>query len=364
MNWKKQLYALEQHKEWDMAIELMEQVIKDNPDDVDAYLLFIYFFMNLLVEECEYDTTKHDHYVQLAIHYFQESYKKFSNNAAYLFFAARATYPAPWLFGTTDEVLNEMIQKAIQLDPTNPIYQWNSRKTFNTQRAIAYFQSVLDPNFYIQKTLTNKGSLGHYLLDIMTNVSKEMLDVLIHGEKQLQILEEKRQWSSVIALIDNMLSYSTDTKTLIVRKYYYILCLLVDNTYQSKEDFPGWPLQQEVSSLYKQYCNELPALFFISFTDCVYAWAFRDYMMFYGSKLYTPEATNQAYTHLEQAIIHAPNNVLDQWANENHYQKKQALLYARTILDPQIPVASTLATYNKTASKKLLAWAKEIVKKQ
>jgi hypothetical protein len=37
MNWKKQLYTLEQHKEWDMAIELMKQVIKDNPDNACSF---------------------------------------------------------------------------------------------------------------------------------------------------------------------------------------------------------------------------------------------------------------------------------------------------------------------------------------
>ena len=69
MNWKSQLEQLEQNKFWDFAIELMQKVIVENPNNVDAAIQMNYLLMNLLVEE-DHDESKHEHYEQLTMKYF------------------------------------------------------------------------------------------------------------------------------------------------------------------------------------------------------------------------------------------------------------------------------------------------------
>jgi len=48
MEWKEHLRTLERAKEWDLAIVLMEDIIKQNPNDMDAYIFMNYLLMNLL----------------------------------------------------------------------------------------------------------------------------------------------------------------------------------------------------------------------------------------------------------------------------------------------------------------------------
>ena len=44
MNWQKQLRILENNKQWDYAIALMQDVIKNNADNMDAYIFMNYLF--------------------------------------------------------------------------------------------------------------------------------------------------------------------------------------------------------------------------------------------------------------------------------------------------------------------------------
>ena len=78
----------EQQKEWDTAIQYMESVIDQHPNDMDAYLSINYLLMNLLVEE-DYNSEKHDYYAALLKKYFDISYAKFSDNPEYLYYSAR-----------------------------------------------------------------------------------------------------------------------------------------------------------------------------------------------------------------------------------------------------------------------------------
>ena len=50
MEWKESLRKLERNKQWDEAIEFMQEVIAQNQDDMDAYIAINYLLMNLIVE--------------------------------------------------------------------------------------------------------------------------------------------------------------------------------------------------------------------------------------------------------------------------------------------------------------------------
>lgn len=168
------LKSLENQKQWDSAIEFMQQILLENPNDLDAHLCMNYLLMNLLVEE-SFDVNKQDYYTNLLKKYFDESYEQFSNNPEYLYYTALTAFMSEWYFNISYEEAEKMKDKAINSDPKNIIYQWENyytpygKKAKDEIKAKLYAQAVLDPNSEIQKILKTKGSLGEYILDMMTN---------------------------------------------------------------------------------------------------------------------------------------------------------------------------------------------------
>lgn len=160
MNWQETLRELEHNKQWDAAIEFMQEVIDKNPNDMDAYIAINYLLMNLLVEE-NHDESKHDYYEMLTKRYFDESYEKFSENPEYLFYTGRTAIMSEWYFGIETEDYEEMLKKALKLNPDNLMYQWYiygplGRENPENPLAIQYAEKVLDPTSPIQMTLQKK----------------------------------------------------------------------------------------------------------------------------------------------------------------------------------------------------------------
>jgi len=181
MDWKKQLKQLEDAKCWDPAIELMQKVIAENPDNLDAYLAMNYLLMNLLVEEDHDATFKHDYYAALTKKYFDESYAKFSDNPEYLYYTGRTAYMSEWYFDISREKAREMLERSTYLDPNNPIYQWNYYDSLNIEnpddkkKLTAYTKMILEPNSCISKILKSQGSLGEYILEMMIHWAGRIL---------------------------------------------------------------------------------------------------------------------------------------------------------------------------------------------
>lgn len=181
MDWKKTLQQLEKSQDWDLAIKFMEHIIHENPTDMDAYLSMNYLLMNLLVEE-DHNEKNHAFYEKLTKKYFDESYKKFSHNPEYLYYTGITAHMSEWYFGITTEKAQEMLHTANKLDPQNLIYQWDSiykldpKKSDDKKKLLSYALSVLDPEGYITKTLQSKGSLGEYILEMMTHRAHEIIE--------------------------------------------------------------------------------------------------------------------------------------------------------------------------------------------
>ncbi len=179
MDWQRILRTLERDKEWDTAIEFMQEVVRNDPDSMDAYIAMNYLLMNLLVEE-DYDKSKHNYYEMLTKKYFDESYQKFSNNPEYLYYTGRTAAMSEWFFGIDIEEAEAMIERSLVLDPNNLIYQWIhygplGRKNPDNSSVIAYAEKVLDKDSFIQKTLQQKGAIGDCLLGMMTNWASKVI---------------------------------------------------------------------------------------------------------------------------------------------------------------------------------------------
>lgn len=175
MTWKEVLRQLEYKKDWDTAIEYMQHVIQENPNNMDAYMHMNFLLMNLLVEE-DHHHLQHDfeYYITLAKHYFNESYQKYSENAEYLFYTALTAVMSEWYWGIEVKDYEDMFKKAMQLEPYNLVYRrdriihLNHKDPSNYEELKAYYQLVLDENSNLHKTLASKGAIGAYLLEMLT----------------------------------------------------------------------------------------------------------------------------------------------------------------------------------------------------
>lgn len=180
MAWRIELAKLEHKKDWDNAIAYMIHIVSENKNNMDVYVAMIYLLMNLLVEE-EYDTTRHDYYAQLLKQYFDESYAKFSNDPAYLFYVGRIACMSEWYLGITLDDTEKMLNRAMILDPANPIYQWtryaDMTKNYveNRDQIIAYSALILQDNSPLEKELRAKGALGEYIWSMMKHWAQRLI---------------------------------------------------------------------------------------------------------------------------------------------------------------------------------------------
>lgn len=177
MNWKEQLSEIENSKDWKYAIALMQEVIRENSKDIDAYLMTNYLLMNLLVEE-QYNLDEHDYYAGLLKKYFIESYTKFSNNPEYLFYIGQIASISEWYFDIEIEDVQNMMKQASKIEPDNILYKWvnfrelDMRDSCNKKKMILYAKQVLS-NLKIKEELKSKGALGKYLLNSLEYWAKE-----------------------------------------------------------------------------------------------------------------------------------------------------------------------------------------------
>lgn len=184
MKWQEHLRQLERSKQWDEAISFMEDIIKKNSNDMDAYIAMNYLLMNLLVEE-DHDETKHDHYEMLTKKYFDESWPKFSENPEYLYYTGMTAAMSYWYFGVGEGDSELMTDKALRLDPDNLVFQWNyywdlSRKNISDNDVLKYIEKVRNENSSIQKTLRAKGAIGECILAMVLFWSQNVIDKSSH----------------------------------------------------------------------------------------------------------------------------------------------------------------------------------------
>jgi len=197
MHWKEQLQKLEQEENFDIAIYLLEKIVKEHPEEMDAYIFLLYRLMDTLVEgPCHWDnvsqsnlrkikrdyySSKHDVYWGLLRHYFAVALSKFHDNADFLYYAAHIAAFAPWYAGINEhdhEVTDGMIEKSKQLNPNNPLLKGGygddflMSKPHNDEILRTYINEVLDTN---AKILGTMGALGEYLLELKKTVTQRIL---------------------------------------------------------------------------------------------------------------------------------------------------------------------------------------------
>lgn len=173
MNWKQYLRQLEQEEKFEEAIVFMNMIIKENPDDVDCSIFMLYFLADLVMEPHARMTNNkgirhywNEEYRALGKKYFHEAYIKFAHHSNektrcdFLYYAGITSVFGAQVFDIPEEQADMMIATAQHEQPNNPIYHLG--QPGNKELA----QQLLDPHSSIRRTLSTKGALGDYIVDI------------------------------------------------------------------------------------------------------------------------------------------------------------------------------------------------------
>ncbi|SEW51567.1 hypothetical protein [Chitinophaga arvensicola] len=173
MNWKVHLEQLERNKDWKSATVFMQQVIDDNPDQAEVYISIIYLLHNILVEE-DYPESDHDYFAKVLGYYFEKSYKKFSDNAEYLFFAGKILHIAEWYFGVDDDLKPiekrlafQMQKSAFEKEKSNVLFEWAYRFSLGDGIAEYLADQILLYDKAAVEWLKSKGFPGYYVLGVL-----------------------------------------------------------------------------------------------------------------------------------------------------------------------------------------------------
>jgi hypothetical protein len=168
MTWKEQLLNLERTNDWKNTIKFLEQEIRTDLNNVEIYVRVLFLLLDFLVEG------KHsqEEYIYAAAKlkkYFEESYKRFYNNAEYLFFLGYFIVIAEWYFGIDDvTIAYDMRKKAMELEPDNILYEWSYRFSDpENQQAIYLAKQLLNHEKSKIKWLQSKGKVGEYILGMI-----------------------------------------------------------------------------------------------------------------------------------------------------------------------------------------------------
>lgn len=131
MHWKQQVQFLEQEANFDIAVFLLEKIVKDNPNDVDAYIFLLFRLREMWLEggvywcniskdplrdiKREYYDSKFESYMAAAHRHFAESYDRFSTNPEYLYYVTQILGHIAWYFGASDALQSDLEQRALRM---------------------------------------------------------------------------------------------------------------------------------------------------------------------------------------------------------------------------------------------------------
>lgn len=182
MNWKKQLEEYEDRKDWQSAIEILQKVIDENSDKSEAYTRMIYLLHNILVEEDHSSLDIHCLENKLK-HYYDESVKKFSEDAEYLFFIGKITHIAEWYFGINDRTnaiekstAFSMQKKALEKESNNVLFEWAYRLSLGDPLAGYLADQILGYGDEVLVWLKSKGFPGKYIIECLGQSRRDYIE--------------------------------------------------------------------------------------------------------------------------------------------------------------------------------------------
>ena len=370
MNWKRYLLNLELNKQWDQAIEFMQNVIRDNPDDMDAYIYMNFLLMNLLGLE-DYEFSKYGHYVSLLKRYFNESYAKFSNNAEYLFCTATTAVFSEWHMGLTVDDYEKMFTQAMELEPENLLYKktyyLHLDKFIPGQQAekLVYAKLILQENSPLIKEWESRGALGAYLKSRQIGWAENVLDWEVARQNPQVVWKAQLSRLSFIGQRDQAIefmrviigTYPNDMDAYIYMNFMLMNLLVNEKFDEDKHDYYASLLKKYFDESYVKFLNNAEYLF------CTGVTAIMD-------EEYLGLEVEDVHKMLAQSIKLEPDNILYKSADYLYLNRKisnhdlTAIEYAQQVLQMGSNIRNKLLWYSdfyEYLSEEIIKWAKDVI---
>lgn len=169
IKWSDELIYAQQMKSWEELHGILEESLLKDPNNAWKYVEVIYFLLDILLYGNCKSMSDHDKIAEILKEFFERSYKKFSENAEYLFFVGYFMALAVWYFGQDNlNLSHKMLKKATEIEPQNKLFEWAYKFSTNhssTKEVVK--QLLLDSKN--MKWLKSKGQAGEYMIDAINN---------------------------------------------------------------------------------------------------------------------------------------------------------------------------------------------------
>jgi hypothetical protein len=177
-----EISVLEEKEQWREAIEKLEFLIESNENAKEATVRLIFLLWYLLLEKGVINCDIEDDQLERKLRfYFHQSKKENEENPHYLFFTGYIMGIAHWYFSDDKNVASEkvaiqMLEKARQLEPFNPLLKWGLLAA--TSKANDDPGELKDLSHTLQEQLeslfANRGALGQYFKQIISSTGKNL----------------------------------------------------------------------------------------------------------------------------------------------------------------------------------------------
>ena len=184
MTWKTQLRLLEKAEKFEEAITFMENVIKNNQNELDCYIFMLYLLVDFTMEPHKRDIDKQGIFYRsplyndikwqkLATYYFQVASTKFAHHrntntrCDFLYYVGHICVTGFYMCGVDDEIPSQMIAQAKKENPENPVYRMGD----SGDHEVA--QMMFDPTSSLRIHIETKGAVGINLFEIFSSWAQE-----------------------------------------------------------------------------------------------------------------------------------------------------------------------------------------------
>jgi hypothetical protein len=169
-----EIFRLENAKKFDEAFDAYNDLYNQNKNDYEVWKHF-YFFLWTAIEDAPsifHDKITLRHLLQVML---DEGKKTFSDNADFNFIADYTVSIFPYEYGDYDDLEkegNEMLLKAIQLQPDNLIYRLVYLGSFSNVDRQQYRQAEIDAAPKVVETFSGTGTLNKYFRQVLYQSDK------------------------------------------------------------------------------------------------------------------------------------------------------------------------------------------------
>ena len=193
MNWKEEILQHERHtnpkKGWKRAIELLQHVIEEQPDDRDAYLRILYWLQRYIAEIAEQTPAGKSSYSAKLVRYFEAAYPRFSEDEDYLYFMGMIYYfQARYLKSEPVEAKNWLIRS--MKDTPHYLFQLSLVYVLNTDPLHSYKDRQ---GLCVEVFELNRGYLDELAPEIHGQLGQDIREMLEGHYEEVRKLEGWRQ---------------------------------------------------------------------------------------------------------------------------------------------------------------------------